>query len=95
MLCIVSGAIDTFVEVASKKLQIEHRYATSKFKYDKFGYLVDFEYKLSRGEEKLEYLKIFCKNTGIDSNECAAIGDGDSDVPIFGVVGLPLSLIHI
>lgn len=92
-LCIISGAIDTFVEVASKELHIEHRYATTKFKYDKSGYLVDFEYKLSRGEEKLEYLKMFCNKTGIKSTECAAIGDGDSDVPIFGAVGLPILFI--
>jgi phosphoserine phosphatase len=92
-LCIISGAIDTFVEVASKQLEIEHHYAATKFKYDKSGYLVDFEYKLSRGEEKLEYLKIFCNKTGIKPNVCAAIGDGDSDVPIFGAVGLPILFI--
>lgn len=92
-LCIISGAIDTFVEVASEKLQIKHFYASTKFKFDKSGYLVDFDYKLSRGEEKLMFLMEFCEKTGIKPIECAAIGDGDSDVPIFGAVGCPILFI--
>lgn len=92
-LCIISGAIDTFVEVASKRLDIKHFYASTKFKFDNSGYLVDFDYKLSRGEEKLDFLMKFCDKTGIKPTECAAIGDGDSDIPIFGAVGCSILFI--
>lgn len=92
-LCIISGAIDIFVEISSKKLHIEHNYASTKFKFDDSGYLIDFDYKLSRGEEKLDFLLEFCDKTGIKPTECAAIGDGDSDIPIFGAVGLPILFI--
>ena len=92
-LCIISGAIDTFVEVAAKKLNIQHYFASTKFIFDKSDYLIDFDYKLSRGEEKLDFLMKFCDKTGIKPTECAAIGDGDSDVPIFGAVGLPILFI--
>lgn len=92
-LCIISGAIDIFVEVSAKKLEINNFYSSTKFKFDDSGYLIDFDYKLSRGEEKLDFLMKFCDKTGIKPTECAAIGDGDSDVPIFGAVGLPILFI--
>jgi len=89
-LCIISGAIDVFVEVAAQKLGIEDKYSTTKFKFDSGDKLVDFDYKLSRGEDKLKFLEEFCEKQGIDPEECAAIGDGDSDMPIFSKVGLPI-----
>ena len=92
-LCIISGAIDTFVEVAAKKLNIQHYFASTKLIFDKSDHLIDFDYKLSRGEEKLDFLIKFCEENGIEPKECAAIGDGDSDVPIFGAVGLPILFI--
>lgn len=89
-LCIISGAIDVFVEVAAQKLGIEDKYSTTKFKFDSEDKLVDFDYKLSRGEDKLQFFEDFCRKHNIDPKECAAIGDGDSDMPIFSKVGLPI-----
>ncbi len=92
-ICIISGAIDVFVDLMANKLGIEDRYASTKFIFDENDCLIDFSYKLSRGEEKLEFFKDFCEKYGADPKECAAIGDGESDMPIFEEVGLPILFI--
>jgi phosphoserine phosphatase len=90
LVCIISGAIDIFVNVIADKLEINNFYASTKFIFNDKDELVDFEYKLSRGEIKLEYFYDFCSKNNLYPNECAAIGDGDSDMPIFEKVGLPI-----
>jgi len=92
-VCIISGAIDIFVEVISKKLGIKDYYASTKFIFNEENILVDFEYKLTRGEEKLEFFTSYISKYGFKPNECCAIGDGDSDIPIFEKVGLPILFI--
>jgi phosphoserine phosphatase len=89
-LTIISGAIDVFVEVMARKLGIASYYASTKFVFDEKGELTDFHYKLSRGEEKLEFFDDFCNKNNTSPNECAAIGDGESDMPIFEKVRLPI-----
>ncbi len=89
-LCIISGAIDIFVETIAKKLGIESLYASTKFIFDYKGELVDFDYLLDRGREKLTFFNDYCNKHNIKPEECAAIGDGESDMPIFERVGLPI-----
>ena len=92
-LCIISGAIDVFVDVISRKLGIYDRYTSTKFIFDNNEILMDFNYKLSRGEEKVGFFHDFCTKNNLAPEECVAIGDGDSDMPIFGEVGFPVLFI--
>ncbi len=92
-VCIISGAIDIFVEVISEKLGIKDYYASTKFIFSEENILIDFEYKLSKGEEKLEFFTTYITKYGFKPNECCAIGDGDTDIPIFEKVGLPILFI--
>jgi phosphoserine phosphatase len=89
-ICIISGAIDVFVEIISEKLGVKDRYASTKFTFDDNDTLIDFQYTLSRGEEKVKFFKDFCLKNNLSPKECVAIGDGDSDVPIFQEVGFPI-----
>jgi len=89
-VCIISGAIDVFVEVVSEKLGIKEYYAATRFLFDDKGMLNDFDYTLSRGEEKVGFFEEFCKKHHLQLGECAAIGDGDSDQPVFEAVGMPV-----
>ena len=89
-VCIISGAIDVFVEEVSEKLGIKEYYAATRFLFDDEGILKDFDYTLSRGEEKIGFFEDFCKKYYLQPGECAAIGDGDSDQPIFEAVGMPV-----
>ncbi len=92
-LCIISGAIDLFVETFARKLGVDAYYASTRFVFDKNNKLFDFHYKLRRGEEKLGFLRDYCKSYKLRPSECAAIGDGESDMPIFESVGLPILFI--
>lgn len=89
-LCIISGAIDLFVQTIAEKLAINSWYASTRLKFDTNGNLVDFDYKLSRGEDKLHFLDDYCNKYDISPDQCAAIGDGESDMPIFSKVALPI-----
>jgi len=89
-VCIISGAIDVFVEIASRRLGIDSWYASTKFIFDSSESLIDFHYKLSRGEEKLSFLQEFCRKNAIKESDCAAIGDGDSDMPLFKKIEFPI-----
>lgn len=89
-LCIISGAFDLFVQNIAQKLGIDNWYASTRLKFGSDENLVDFDYKLSRGEDKLQFLEDFCIEQDIKSEQCAAIGDGESDMPIFSTVGLPI-----
>lgn len=92
-VCIISGAIDTFVGTIADKLGIKDHYASTRFIYDQDDELIDFDYTLSRGEEKLGFFETYCRRNNIEPNECAAIGDGESDMPIFEKVALPILFI--
>lgn len=92
-LCIISGAIDIFVAVMAEKLGITDFFAATRFKFDSAGQLSDFDYTLSRGEEKLGFLQQFCNKHDLERIDCAAVGDGESDRPIFDEVGLPILFI--
>lgn len=89
-LCIISGAIDLFVQTIAEKLAINTWYASTRLQFDTGDNLVDFDYRLSRGEDKLHFLEEYCKKQGIEPIQCAAIGDGESDMPIFSKVGQPI-----
>lgn len=92
-VCIISGAIDTFVETIANRLGIKDHYASTRFIYDHDDELIDFDYTLSRGEEKLGFFETYCRINNIKPQECAAIGDGESDMPIFNKVALPILFI--
>lgn len=89
-LCLISGSFDVFVESVAKRLDIKNYYASTKFIFDDQGRLIDLDYKLDRGAEKLEFLMDYCHETGIEPSGCAAIGDGETDMPIFERVGMPI-----
>ena len=89
-VCIISGAIDVFVTEIALRLGVEDSFAATKFIFDAKNALIDFDYKLSRGEEKVSFLEVFCSKYSISPKDCAAIGDGESDMPLFRRVEFPL-----
>lgn len=43
-------------------------------------------------EQKIECLQDFCKNNSIKSDECIAVGDGSTDIPIFEYCGKSIAI---
>lgn len=45
-----------------------------------------------RAEQKIECLQDFCKNNGMKPEECIAVGDGSTDIPIFEYCGKSIAI---
>ncbi|MBU5590157.1 HAD-IB family phosphatase [Clostridium sp. MSJ-4] len=43
-------------------------------------------------EQKIECLQYFCRNNDIKPEECIAVGDGLTDIPIFGYCGKSIAI---
>ena len=75
--------MDLFAEIAAKKVGADHWYANTTLIWDKNGNLEDFIYYLKQGEKKLEQFLSFCSEFSVEPVECAVIGDGENDIPLF------------
>ena len=89
-ICIISGAVDVFVAGIAKRLGVEDNFAATQLIFDSNNELIDFDYKVSRDEEKVSFLDTFCSKYSLSPKDCAAIGDGESDMPLFSRVGFPI-----
>lgn len=45
-----------------------------------------------RAEQKVECLRDFCKNNNIRPEECIAVGDGSTDIPVFKYCGKSIAI---
>lgn len=43
-------------------------------------------------EEKIQCLKDYCENNGINPEECVAVGDGSTDIPMFRYCGKSIAI---
>jgi HAD superfamily phosphoserine phosphatase-like hydrolase len=82
-LCLISGAVDLYVQIVSEKLEITDWYANTELVWDKQDKLVDFHYFEDQAQKKLEQFKEYIKLNKIDRDRCAVVGNGDSDLALF------------
>lgn len=76
---------------------VQHKYGFDavsgcEMEEDENGTLEGAVKKHFEAEEKVEFLHSFCLSRGIDLQECVAVGDSRSDIPLFGKVGLEIAL---
>lgn len=69
-----------------------------------FDYYYGSEYEVIEGiftgkilkyisaEQKVECLQHFCKSNGIKAEECMAVGDGSTDIPVFEYCGKSIAI---
>lgn len=48
--------------------------------------------KYIRAEQKIECLQDFCKSNSIKPDECIAVGDGSTDIPVFKYCGKSIAI---
>lgn len=82
-ICLMSGAVDLYVQIVAEKLGIRDWYANTKLVWDEDGNLIDFQYFPDQAQKKLEHLEEYITKYGLDKQKCAVIGDGDSDIALF------------
>ena len=86
-LCLITGSVRLFAKTVATRLGIEHYYANADLVFDDQQLLVDFDYTKNQAAKKLEQFNSFCIETGIEPNECYAIGDSKNDLDIFEHTG--------
>ena len=86
-LCLISGSFDIHVEATAQQLGIEHWYANAALVFDKAGSLERIIYYGDQSQVKVDQLEELCQKIGIDSTECAFVGDSDNDIGVFRATG--------
>src|SRR5665213_708979 len=86
---IVSAGLDVVVNSVARDIDVKPQYvrSNSSIKYDAAGHLDKI---VSRGHDhtvKLEDLHSMCTLWGILPTECACVGDGNADRPLFEATG--------
>lgn len=82
-VCLMSGAVDLYVQIVAEKLKVPDWYANTELVWDKDGKLVDFHYFADQSQKKLEQFEKFITENNINKTDCAIVGDGDSDIELF------------
>lgn len=82
-VCLISGAVDLYVQVVAEKLGVEDWYANTELVWDESGNLIDFHYYVDQAQLKLDQLEEYLKEKGLDKERCLVVGDGDSDIVLF------------
>lgn len=86
-LCLISGAIDVYVQQIAKTTQIADAYANTRFTFDSDDKLLDYDYVLDQSGKKLQQLGAFCAKYKLQPGECAVVGDSDNDTQLFTATG--------
>jgi HAD superfamily phosphoserine phosphatase-like hydrolase len=87
IICLITGSMDLFAEIAAERLGIRHWYAGSSLRWDRRGNLAGLDYEHNQSEKKRAQLIEFCKEQGFWPDACAAVGDGWNDRGLFEATG--------
>ncbi len=82
-LCLISSSFDLLVEHVARRFNIENYYANAKLIFDSNGEWVDFEFDKNMAALKARQLDDFLNKTGLQKDECIALGDDINDIDIF------------
>jgi HAD superfamily phosphoserine phosphatase-like hydrolase len=85
-VCLMSGAVDLYIQILAEKLGIKNWYANTELIWDATGRLTDFNYFVDQATKKVEHFHEFAQINGLTEDMCVAIGDGDSDMKLFEVI---------
>jgi HAD superfamily phosphoserine phosphatase-like hydrolase len=86
-VCLVSGAIDIYVEKIAQKLGVDWFLATTTLEFDTSGNLRRIDYNPNQSEAKMRYLNELISKLGVDIKEVTFIGDSDNDIEAFKATG--------
>lgn len=83
LICLITGSVDVYAEIISKRLGIENYYFNTKLIWNENNDLVDFDYDKNQGALKLNQFKEFCLINNISLKEAYVVGDDENDIELF------------
>ena len=87
ILCLITGSVEPFAKIIAEKLGIDYYYANTPFVYDDHGVLIDYHRDPEADKKKLEQLKVFLTERGLEPEECVAVGNSWNDIELFSYTG--------
>lgn len=90
---VVSGTIKNVYNIFVEKYGLSADYVkiAHEFHFDEDGKLVGGEFTNFDYEGKIDALQEICEKLSINLQQCAYVGNGLNDIPLFKVVGLPIA----
>ncbi len=84
---LISGAINTYVEIVAERLKVTGFYANADLEFDENEMLEKINYRDEQGEVKLDQVKELIEKYNIEKGELTLIGNGTNDVEVFKYTG--------
>ena|SRR3989344_4054950 len=89
---LVSGSVNIFIQMISRKLNTWGWFANSHFEFDEVGILSKIGMVHGQGKEKVRQLYEISKIENVDIREIFFVGDGTNDIPAFIETGNGISV---
>lgn len=85
---LITGGFKALADRVQRELRIHHALAACEYFFDPLTGLVQHANLLPADEAgKVDFMKLICREYGIDSRDCAFVGDGMNDVHLAREVG--------
>jgi phosphoserine phosphatase len=89
---VVTGGFKALADRVQRRLRIHHSFAACDYFFDTETGLIDHFNLLPADEAgKVDFMRLTCREYGLDPRECAFVGDGKNDVYLAQAVGFSVA----
>lgn len=88
---LVSGGFKAHADRLQKQLGIRHTYAACEYFFDDDGLVTHTNLLPADEEGKVDFMRLICREYGIEPADCAFVGDGKNDVHLARAVGFSVA----
>lgn len=88
---LVSGGFKAHANRLQRQLGIRHTYAACEYFFDEDGLMTHANLLPADEEGKVDFMRLLCREYGIDPADCAFVGDGKNDVHLARAVGFSVA----
>jgi phosphoserine phosphatase len=87
----VTGGFKALADRVQRSLRIHHVFAACEYFFAADGMIEHFNLLPADEAGKVDFMKLTCREYGVDPRECAFIGDGMNDVHLARAVGFSIA----
>lgn len=89
---VVTGGFKALADRVQRRLRIHHSFAACEYFFNTESGLVDHFNLLPADESgKVDFMRLTCREYGVDPRDCAFVGDGKNDVHLAQAVGFSVA----
>ena len=89
---VVTGGFKALADRVQRRLRIHHSFSACEYFFDAETGLIDHFNLLPADEAgKADFMRLTCREYGVDPKDCAFVGDGKNDVHLAQAVGFSVA----